>query len=433
MSKNSVVNPEKKKSIAGVVAAGFAGNIMEWFDYSLYAFFASAISVNFFPAKDPMVSLLLSFLVFGLGFGARPLGGFLFGHLGDKLGRKNTLSLTVILMGGCTFLMGILPTYAQIGIAAPLILTFARMLQGIGAGGEWGNVVSYLGEYSKPTNRAFIVSFSQVGAAGGLLLGSLTGLLLSSIMSKEALLSWGWRIAFILGIAVALFGYYMRSRVDETPAFKKGVELETLSKNPLRDVFKSYKKEMLTVFLFVSGAGVSYWLILSFMATYISKFLKLPIATGFSLTAITLIATMIALPISGYLADKFGRKPLMIIGSGGITFLSYPLFSILAKANSYWEMASVVVVLALIFSLFLSSVTVAMSELFPTKVRVTGFSVPYQLGSAVFSGTAMFVATWLINRTGNVMAVPVYMSVLMGVTLLTVIFLYPETKDKSYD
>lgn len=433
MSINMAVNPEKKSSYTGVIIAGFAGNIMEWFDYSLYAFFATAISVNFFPTKDPFVSLLLSFLVFGLGFGARPLGGFVFGYLGDKIGRKNTLSFTVILMGSSTFLMGIIPTYAKIGIAAPIILTFARMLQGIAAGGEWGSCVSFLGEYAKSNNRAFIVSFSQVGAAGGLLLGALIGLLLSSVMPKEDLLSWGWRIAFILGIAIAYFGYYMRRNVEETPAFKKNLEEKTLSKSPIRDVFKSYKKEMFIVLMYVCGGGVTYWLILGFMPTYIAKFLKLPIATGFSLTAITQITIMLSVPIVGYLADKFGRKQLMVLGSGGIAFLSYPLFRILANANSYWEMVFVVVALALIFSLFLASGTVAMTELFPTKVRVTGYSIPYQLGAALFSGTAMFVVTWLIGRTGNVMAVPIYMSVLMGITLLVIIFLYKETKDKPYN
>lgn len=433
MAINTQLVPSEQSKFNKYVVAGIIGNIMEWFDYGIYGYFAVAMSTNFFPANDPMVSLILSFMVFGLGFVARPIGGFVFGHFGDKIGRKNTLSFTVVLMGGSTFIMGILPTYAQIGIAAPLILTTVRMLQGVAAGGEWGSAVSFLGEYAKPNNRAFIVSFSQVGSALGLLLGSILGLVLSLVFTPETLNSWGWRPAFIFGIVIAIFGYYMRQGVDETPVFQKTKVSDHASKKPLADVFKGHKLEMLTVFLLISGAFVTYWLILSFMPTYISKFLKLPMSSGFSLTAITLIVYMIALPISGYLADKFGRKPIMLIGSAGIVFFSYPLFNVLAHTKNYSSMAAVVSLLAFIFAMFQGPNTVAMSELFPANVRVSGFSVPYQLASAVFAGTAMMVATWLISKTGNVMVVPIYMCATMVVTLLTTLFLFKETKDKPYD
>ncbi|MEH7344326.1 MFS transporter [Bacillus sp. JJ1532] len=430
---NNPVGPVKGTKKNKYLMAGIIGNVMEWFDYGIYGYFAVAISVNFFPTNDPMVSLILSFMVFGLGFVARPIGGFLFGHFGDKIGRKNTLSLTVILMGVSTFIMGALPTYAQIGIAAPIILAIARMLQGISAGGEWGSAVSFLGEYSKPNNRAFIVSFSQVGSALGLLLGSLTGLLFSNIFSTEVLNDWGWRIAFLFGIVIAFFGYFMRKGVEETPVFQEAKESKSFSEKPLRDAFKHHRTGMVTCFLLMSGAFVTYWLILSFMPTYISQFLKLPMNVGFSLTAITLVAYMIALPIAGFLADRFGRKPLMIAGSGGILLFSYPLFSLLANAESYGTMVVVVCLLAIIFALFQGPNTVAMSEIFPAKVRVSGFSVPYQLASAVFAGTAMMAATWLINKTGNVMAVPIYMCITMVITLLATIFLYKETKNVQFD
>ncbi|MEK4495968.1 MFS transporter [Ureibacillus sp. FSL W8-0352] len=421
--------PEKRNKF---LVAGIIGNILEWFDYGIYGFFAVAISANFFPANDPMVSLILSFMVFGLGFVARPIGGFLFGYFGDKIGRKNTLSITVILMGISTFIMGILPTYAQIGLAAPIILTICRLLQGISAGGEWGSAVSFLGEYAKPNNRAFIVSFSQVGSAAGLLLGSLLGLLISNILSAEAINDWAWRIAFLLGIVIAIFGYFFRRGVDETPVFKETKESNDIN-NPLKEAFKNHKIGMITCFLLISGAFVTYWLILSFMPTYISEFLKLPINAGFSLTALTLVSYMISLPIAGYFADKFGRRPLMLLGSGGIVLFSYPLFSILANTDSYFVMAIVVCLEAMIFAMFQAPNTVAMSELFPAKVRVSGFSVPYQLGSAVFAGTTMMIATWLISITGNVLMVPIYMCLTMCLSLLATIFLYKETKDKPYD
>lgn len=434
MVQNTVSNSsEVKKGNKKFIAAGIIGNILEWFDYGLYGFFAVAISINFFPPGDPVAGLILSFLVFGLGFAARPIGGVIFGHFGDKIGRKNTLSLTVILMGASTFIMGILPTYAQIGIAAPIILALARLLQGISAGGEWGSSVSFLGEYAKPNNRAFVVSFSQVGSAVGLLLGSLTGLLFTNIFTEEALISYGWRIAFLIGIFIAFFGYFMRKNVEETPVFLEKKEGDALPEFPVKEVFKNYKLQMVTVFFLISGGFVTYWLIFSFMPTYVSQFLKLSMNVGFSLTAITLVSYIIALPISGILADKFGRRPIMLIGSSGIILLSYPLFTVLKNTESFSVMALVVSFLAAVFAMFQGPNTVAMSELFPSKVRVSGFSIPYQVASAVFAGTALSAATWLLDKTGNVMAMPTYMIAIMCLSLLATLFLYKETKDKSYD
>ncbi|MEL7568191.1 MAG: MFS transporter [Dehalobacterium sp.] len=419
----------KQKTQKKAVVAGFVGNILEWFDYSIYGLFAVYISHNFFPSEDPIVSLLLSLMVFGLGFVARPIGGFIFGHLGDKIGRKNTLSLTVILMGASTFIMGILPTYALIGIAAPIILTMVRLFQGVSAGGEWGSAVAFLGEYARKDNRAFIVSFSQIGSAIGMLLGSLTGLLFTNIMSEEALLSWGWRIPFLFGVVIAVFGYYMRKGVDETPVFKNMEQ----SESPIKEAFKNHKKTMVSQFILMFGSFVVHWLILNYMVTYVNVFLKLPMQTGFSLTALTLVAYIIAVPIFGVLADKFGRKPVMYFGYGGIVLLGYPLFSLLAKTQSFGSMAFVVILMAVMHAAFNGPNTCLMNELYPSRVRVTCFSIPYQVGSAVFAGTAAMVATWLVDKTGNVMAMPIYIMVAAAVSMLALIFLMPETKNVDYD
>lgn len=433
IQENPTPISNKKNQKRKYIYAGIIGNIMEWFDYGLYGYFAIAISINFFPTDDKIVSLILSFLVFGLGFLARPLGGFIFGHYADKFGRKNILSITVILMGVSTFIMGILPTYAQIGLTAPIILALVRLLQGISAGGEWGSAVSFLGEYAKPHNRAFIVSFSQVGSAVGLLLGSLTGLLFTNIFTEAALLSYGWRIAFLFGIVIAFFGYFLRKNVEETPVFQEKALSGEIPSSPLKEVFQFHKYRMLTAFLLASGGLVTYWLIFSFMPTYISQFLKLPLNVGFSLTSITLLSYIVALPFAGYLADRFGRRTIMLIGSIGIVVLSYPLFLILSNTQSFFVMILIVMILAMTFALFQGPNTVAMNELFPSKVRVSGFSIPYQLASAVFAGTALSIATWLIDITKNVLAMPIYMIALMCVSLFATIFLYKETKDIPYE
>jgi MHS family proline/betaine transporter-like MFS transporter len=298
-------------------------------------------------------------------------------------------------------------------------------------GGEWGSCVSFLTEYAKPQNRALIASFSQIGAAVGLLLGALAGMLLSTILSPADLIAWGWRVAFLSGILVAAFGYYVRSAVAETPVFQEKIDSQTLSKSPLKEAFRDYKKEMITVFFLVGGANVTYWLILNFMSTYITRFLKLPMTTGFSLTVVSLIAFIIALPIGGWLADRYGRRPMILLGGGGIAFLGYPLFQVLAQTSAYLEMASVVCALTVIFAMFQGGFNVGIAELFPTAIRCSGFSVPYQLACAVFGGTAMAIVTWLYGLTGNVMVVPIYMCGIMFIVFLTGLFMFKETKGKS--
>jgi MHS family proline/betaine transporter-like MFS transporter len=438
MSNNEPTNaeletPAPKKMSTGYVIAGISGNILEWFDFGIYSYFAVAIAANFFPENDdPILALMSAFLVFGLGFLARPIGGFIFGHFGDRIGRKNTLSITVVLMGVSTFAIGCLPSYAQAGAFSTVILVVLRVCQGISAGGEWGNVISFLGEFSKPGNRGFIVSFSQVGSAVGLLIGSLLGLLLSSTMAPEDLSSWGWRVPFLIGIVIAAFGWFMRRSVDETPVFKAKQEQAELAEVPLVEVFRSHWQTMIAVFLVTAGGFTAYWLILSYMPTYFRTFLNTSAQDAYLLSSLALVGYGIILPVGGWLADKYGRKPLMLIGAGGIILLSFPIVSVLAYVNSLALRILMIMALAMIFGLMNSAFTSAMPESFPAKVRVSGVSVPYNLGSALFGGTCSLVATWLIDTTGNPMMLPIYIMVMMCVSLLSIIFLMKETVHKDY-
>ncbi|MDR1712120.1 MAG: MFS transporter [Propionibacteriaceae bacterium] len=430
---DEVAAPAKKQSTLYVVA-GISGNILEWFDFGIYSYFALAISANFFSATDdPIVGLMQTFLVFGLGFLARPIGGFIFGHFGDRIGRKNTLSITVLLMGGATFLIGCLPNYASIGALSTVALVILRVCQGISAGGEWGNVISFLGEYAKPNNRAFIVSWSQFGSAIGLLIGSLLGLLLTSILPQEDLYGWAWRIPFLIGILIAAFGWIMRRSVDETPVFKEKQEHHELAQAPLAVAFKDHWKTMLAVFLCTAGGFTAYWLILSYMPTYFQQFLETSPSDAYLLSSLTLVGYMIVLPFAGILGDKFGRKPLMISGAVGIIVLSYPIVMALAGVDSLAVRILMVVCWAGIFALFNANFTSAMPESFPAKVRVSGVSIPYNLGSAAFGGTCSMVATALIGATGNVMMLPIYIIVMMIIAFLSITLLIKETKDIDYN
>ncbi|MDR1236704.1 MAG: MFS transporter [Propionibacteriaceae bacterium] len=429
-----VASPVPKKMSTGYVIAGISGNILEWFDFGIYSYFAVAIAANFFPKNDdPIVALMNTFMVFGLGFLARPIGGFLFGHFGDRIGRKNTLSITVVLMGVSTFAIGCLPSYSQVGVASTMILVVLRVCQGISAGGEWGNVISFLGEFSKPGNRGFIVSFSQVGSAVGLLIGSLLGLLLSTTMAPEDLNGWGWRVPFLLGIAIAVFGWFMRRSVDETPVFKEKQENQELVAIPMVEAFRSHWKTMIAVFLVTAGGFTAYWLILSYMPTYFQTFLDTSPQDAYLLSSLTLVGYGIILPISGILADKYGRKPIMLIGAIGIIVLSYPIVSVLASTNILGLRILMVMMLAMIYGLMNSAFTSAMPESFPAKVRVSGVSIPYNLGSALFGGTCSYVATWLISSNdNNPMMLPIYIIIMMCVSLLSLIFLIKETVHKDY-
>ncbi|MHC1745738.1 MAG: MFS transporter [Negativicutes bacterium] len=422
--------PPVKSSMAKAVLAGSVGNALEWFDYGLYGYFAAIISSQFFPSKDPVTALMLTFIVFGVGFVMRPIGGLIFGHYADRVGRRNALTWTVILMGISTFAIGCLPTYAQVGILAPILLATCRLLQGVSTGGEWGSCMSFLAEYSTPHNRGFIVSWSQFSIAVGLLLGSGSGALLSSLLSPEAMNAWGWRLPFWSGMLIAMYGFYVRRKVDETPVFKQCEENHTLAQTPLMDVLKNYRRETILSFGIVIGWTISYWIIMAYMPTYISKVLKFPLAVGLSYNTFLIIVFMIAIPFTGILADKVGRKPVMIGAALGFIILGYPLFYVLSTTQNPVVLLSVMAVLAILEALVCGGATVAMTEIFPTNVRCSAIAIGYNIAVACFGGTAPFVATWLISTTGNNLAPTYYLIAGSAVSLLVLIFMAKETYDK---
>ncbi|MBP2639856.1 MAG: proP [Firmicutes bacterium] len=422
--------PPVKSSMAKAVLAGSVGNALEWFDYGLYGYFAAIISSQFFPSKDPVTALMLTFIVFGVGFVMRPIGGLIFGHYADRVGRRNALTWTVILMGISTFAIGCLPTYAQVGILAPVLLATCRLLQGVSTGGEWGSCMSFLAEYSTPHNRGFIVSWSQFSIAVGLLLGSGSGALLSSLLSPEAMNAWGWRLPFWSGMLIAMYGFYVRRKVDETPVFKQCEENHTLAQTPLMDVLKNYRRETILSFGIVIGWTISYWIIMAYMPTYISKVLKFPLAVGLSYNTFLIIVFMIAIPFTGILADKVGRKPVMIGAALGFIILGYPLFYVLSTTQNPVVLLSVMAVLAILEALVCGGATVAMTEIFPTNVRCSAIAIGYNIAVACFGGTAPFVSTWLISTTGNNLAPTYYLIAGSVVSLLVLIFMAKETYNK---
>ncbi len=401
------------------VTAGAIGNFVEWYDYSVYGFFATVIASQFFPSDDPVASLLATFAVFAVAFFMRPVGAFVFGHYGDTIGRRNTLAAAIILMGVATLMIGLLPSYAQIGVLAPILLVVARLLQGFSAGGEWSGSAAFMVEYAPENKRGLYGSWQQFSIVAGLLVGSGMGALLGAILSDNALNAWGWRIPFILGMVVALVGLYLRMRVEDTPAFRIIEEKNEVTEAPVKESFTAHGGESITAIGFTVAWTVSYYILLTYMPTYVSQTLGLPLTQALLSNAIGLVVLMTLIPFTAALSDRIGRKPLLITFSILIALLTYPLF-LLASTKVLFFIVIAQVLFGLIISLFSGPGPAALVEMFPTNVRYSALGVSYNLAVAAFGGTAPFIATYLISRTGSNLAPTFYLIVAAVITLFFV-------------
>lgn len=417
---------KKKTSLAKAVFSGSLGNMLEWFDYGLYGYFAVIISHNFFVSDDPIVGLLLSFLVFGTGFLVRPIGGILIGAYADKHGRVKGLTLTILCMGICTMCMGLLPTYAQIGIAAPILLVILRLLQGLATGGEFGSALTFIAEYGTPNNRAFLVSWQPFSVGCGLLVGSAAGLLITTIMPEAALYDWGWRIPFICGILIAIYGVHMRKNVPDSPEFlKMKEESKTVEEphTPIKDLFLRYKKPIFTVIGLLVGSSATYYLLITYMPTYISEFMGTSLSSAFVVNTSVIAIYLILCPFMGLLIDKIGRRKSLIIGCLGFLILSYPVFALLIQQDNPVIMIALLGILIVFQTIIAVAIAVVSAEIFPTKLRSSGIGFSYNLAAAVFGGLAPLAATALIAGTGDQLSITYLILGAIFVTFLTTLFL----------
>ncbi|MEW6637038.1 MAG: metabolite/H+ symporter [Actinomycetota bacterium] len=407
------------------VTAGAIGNFVEWYDFSVYGFFAAAIATQFFPSDDPVASLLATFAVFAVAFFMRPLGAFVFGHYGDRLGRRGALATAVIMMGVATMLIGVLPGYGQIGVLAPILLVFARLLQGFSAGGEWGGAASFMVEYAPSSKRGLYGSWQQFSIVAGLLTGSGMGGLLGLILSEEALNAWGWRIPFIFGAVLGAVGLYLRLRLEDTPEFRKIEAKHEVESAPVKQSLTTHRGAALTAIGFTMAWTVSYYILLTYMPTYVSSTLGLPLSQALISNAIGLVVLMVLIPFTGMLSDRIGRKPLLIGFSALIAVLTYPLFLLIGTQ----VLALIIlgqVLFGVIISLFSGPGPAALVEMFPTNVRYSALGISYNLAVALFGGTAPFIATFLISRTGSNLS-PTFYLIAAAVVTLIVVFRMKET------
>jgi MHS family proline/betaine transporter-like MFS transporter len=411
----SVDTPARQRRRA--IVATVLGNGLEWFDFTVYSFFAVIIAKLFFPTGNELTSLLLAVATFGVGFFMRPVGGMVLGVYADKVGRKAALSLTILLMAGGTALIGLAPTYDQIGLWAPVLIVVARLLQGFSAGGEMGTATAFLTEYAPAGKRAFYSSWIQSSIGFAVLLGAAVGTFVTSSLSADALHSWGWRMPFLIGILIGPVGYFIRSRMDETPAFSAVAE-EAKNDSPLAEVFRRFPRETFASFSMVILWTVCTYVLLFYMPTYSVRSLHLPQSTGFFAGMVGGLMIMCFSPVVGALADRFGRRRFLSGAAALILLLAWPMFAYINRAPGLASLMVFQGVFGLLIAAYTGPILAAFSELFPTKVLSTGLSVAYNFAVTIFGGFAPFFITWLIASTGSKMAPAIYVMIAATISLI---------------
>ncbi|WP_029117217.1 MFS transporter [Mycobacterium sp. URHB0044] len=408
-----------KSAVRKAITGASIGNAVEWFDFAIYGFLATYVAANFFPAGDDTAALLNTFAIFAAAFFMRPLGGFVFGPLGDRIGRQRVLAIVILLMSAATVAIGLLPTYAAIGVGAPLLLLFFRCLQGFSAGGEYGGGAVYLAEYAAPQRRGLVVTFMAWSGVVGFLLGSVTVTVLQAALPAAAMQSYGWRIPFLLAAPLGLVGLYIRLRLDDTPEFTELSTRDEVAKRPLHEAVTTSWLPILQVIGLFLIFNVGYYVVFTFLPTYLIKTLQYSKTASFtSVTLASLVALILILPLAA-LSDRVGRRPMLIAGSALFAVLSYPLF-LLLNSGSLASAITAHCMLAAIESVYVSTAVTAGVELFSTRVRYSGFSIGYNVAVAGFGGTTPYVVTWLTTSTGNVLAPAFYLTAAAAVSLATV-------------
>jgi MHS family proline/betaine transporter-like MFS transporter len=403
-----------KKAVIGAAI----GNLIEWFDYASYGYLAVVIAAVFFAPGNETAALLGAFGVFAASFIVRPIGGLIWGHFGDKIGRKRVLVLTISIMSLSTFAIGFLPTYAAIGVMAPLLLLVCRLIQGFSASGEYAGAASFISEYAPNSRRGLLVSMVPASTAAGLMLAVIVVSLLEFNLSQEALYSWGWRVPFLLSAPLGIIGLIIRLKLEDTPIFNEMVRSKKAPKNNIFQGVHQNRKQVMIAFGIICLNAVGFYTILSYMPTYLTKELGFSITTGILITLVSLGTYIIILPFVGMLADRIGRKPVLIGASILFVVFTYPAFWLLSLGGPYAILA--LVMLGFVLAGNDGVLATFLTEMFPTSVRFSCFALSFNTGNAIFGGTAPLIATFLIAKTGNTFAPAFY---LMAAAVIAFIFL----------
>lgn len=413
---------KKHTSLPTVAASSLAGTAVEWYDFFLYGT-AAALVFNklYFPSDDPLVGTMLAFATFSVGFIARPLGAVILGHLGDRKGRRATLIATLALMGLATTLIAFIPTYESIGVAAPITLLCLRIVQGFALGGEWSGSVLLVSEHSNDSKRrAFWASWPNIGPPLGNLLAAAVLAVLSATMETESFLAWGWRIAFGLSAALVFIGLFLRLYVEETPLFKAQQNPGKQDKLPFTIVFKRNWREILIAAGSRMGENAGFYIYSLFLITYVSEILHMDRGTGLNAVMIGQTVAVITIPFFAILADKIGRKPILITASAATVVWGFVFFALLDTRSFGWIVLAAVGGL-LIFAAYSSVIGAFFSELFPTDVRYSGTSIAYNIASVIAGSLSPVVALWLYQLFGTGVAIGLYLAVMGAISVVSVL------------
>ncbi|MBA0049626.1 MFS transporter [Streptomyces sp. AJS327] len=431
--RRSDVTVTDEPTVRRATTAAAVGNAMEWFDFGIYSYLAVTIGKVFFPGDDG-TQLLASFTAFAASFLVRPLGGLFFGPLGDRVGRKKVLALTMVLMAAGTFCIGLIPSYASIGLAAPLLLLLCRMVQGFSTGGEYGGAATFIAEYAPDKRRGFFGSFLELGTLAGYTGAAALVLLLTTTLGDDAMLDWGWRLPFLVGGPIGLVGLYLRVKLDETPAFQKLAAEQShdpdttsarkephLSENAprpeFRKIFTGQWRTMLICVGLVAGYNVTDYMLLSYMPAYLTSELDYGGSMELVAAILAMVAMMTVIQRIGHLNDRFGRKPLLLIGMTGFLLLTVPAFALFQLGHFAAVLAGLLLLSACLVCL-LGTMSATLPALFPTDVRYGSLAIGYNVATSVFGGTAPGVMTYLVTATGDKLAPAYYAS---GAALLGII------------
>ncbi|MFF2083283.1 MFS transporter [Nocardia sp. NPDC058176] len=431
MSVRSAVRPagdEPDKAPSGlrrVVAASMAGTVVEWYEFFLYGTAATLVfsKVFFAQGTSELDAILAAFVTYAVGFAARPLGGIVFGYFGDRYGRKQLLQVSLVLVGGATFLMGCLPTFNQIGYWAPALLVTLRFIQGFAIGGEWGGAVLLVAEHSPSRSRAFWSSWPQAGVPMGNLLATVVLLVLTSTLSDAAFLSWGWRVAFWLSAVVVLVGYYVRTKVTDAPIFLDAQQAREQSKatafSPF-EVLRKYPRGVFTAMGLRFGENIMYYLVVTFSITYLKVHVQADTATILWWLLAAHAVHCLVIPLAGYLGDRFGRRPVYLVGAvaaGTWGFFAFPMMD-----SGHSAVILFAIIIGLVFhGLMYAGQPAIMAEMFPTRMRYSGVSMGYQVTSIVAGSLAPIIAVRLLDVYGSSVPIAWYLAAAAAVTVVAVI------------
>ncbi|AUI60183.1 MFS transporter [Amycolatopsis sp. BJA-103] len=410
------------------IAAGAVGVFVHWFDWAAYAYLASTIASVFFPAGDATAGLLAVFGVFAVSFGIRPIGALVFGPLGDRIGRKRTLSIVIFVMSGATLVIGLLPGYSTIGIAAPLLLVFLRLLQGFAAGGEFGSAASFLAEYAPRHRRGFGVSWLEVGSLLGFLAGSFVFLLLSLGLSADQLASWGWRIPFLLAAPLGIIGFVIRTKIEDTPEYRALEATGDVPRSPVRELFRDNKKQLFQAAGLMTMMHVPFYAVLTYLVTYETDHLGHSAGDAALLSTVISLLALVLVPAFGRLSDRVGRRPVLLGAGIALFVLATPAYLVMRTGLTGTWIGGLT--LGVVLAAILGTYAVWSAEIFPTRTRQGGLSIAYNLTAALFAGTVPYLMTVLISATGSTLVPGPYLMAAAAVGLVAA-FSMRETAGKS--